>query len=433
VNYAIPNPVESAAIAAPDRTALVDGGVHLSWAALRDRVVARAAELSAGWSPGDPVTITGAPTIDWVVTLHAAGWMGAAALLVPPGQSVDGVQGLASSSRTSAVSWRPGEEPQFWALDSVRALVLTSGTTGEPSAVALTTAQIVFSAFGSATRLGLLPADRWLCPLPLHHVGGLMTLYRAAFQGTCVELMSVFSPNAVVSRLASGEVSHVSLVPTMLDRVIEAGAVAQWPESLRAVLVGGAAMSPELSARAEAAGLPVAATWGMSEAASQICTSWPGDQSRTPPLPFARVQATDDGGLLVRGPVVRGELVTADLGRVDASGAVVVTGRSDEMIISGGVNISPAEIESVLREHPDVLDAAVVGIDDSEWGSRPAAALVGTLTGPRPGLKEMRAFCRSRLQGFQLPDRVVWCDALPRGDLGKISRVAVRNMVEEAR
>lgn len=437
MTFALPNPIQSATLAAPGRIALVVGETRLTWRELRDRVEARARELAASVRPGDVVPVTGQPSVDWVVELHALGWLGAvAAPMSSRSTRRETLQGLDALALRNAVleAVTARAEPsevleREWALDEVRVVVQTSGSTGKPRNVELTTGQIAFAAFGSATRLGVLPTDRWLCPLPLHHVGGLMILFRAAFQGTCVELHDRFDAAAVAARLLSGEVSHVSLVPAMLERVLDAG-LADVPPTLRGVLVGGAATPEGLAARARAAGLPLALTWGMSEAASQVCTSWPGEEALVP-LPFARVEASADGILEVSGPQVRGRWRTGDRG-TETDGVVRVEGRADDVIISGGENISPAEVEAVLREHPAVVDAAVVGVPDVDWGMRPVAALVARGSVIRPELEEVRAFCRTQLSGFKLPDRVVWCDALPRGELGKLSRSAVRSMLEDA-
>ena len=491
MTHSLPNPVQSAALAAPERLAVVCGDERLTWGALRDRVVERAGALAVAVRPGDVVPVAGPVSIDWVVELHALGWIGAvAAPMSSRSTRRETLQGLDTIAVTAAVRrelgarraqdrvtglqtaqnvsdlhegdrrtgqpedhadagsgrWseprQPGAdglgprqarqarpEERVWPLDETRVVVQTSGTTGPPRRVEISTAQLVFGAFGSATRLGLLPADRWLCVLPLHHVGGLMTLFRAAFQATCVELRDGFDAAWVGARLASGEVSHVSVVPTMLSRLLDACPALRVSPVLRAVLVGGAPTPPELVERALAAGLPLSLTWGMSESASQACTSWPGHTDMFP-LPFVRVTAADDV-LELTGPVVRGRHRTGDRGSVEA-GAVRVHGRADDIIISGGENISPAEVESVLREHPAVADAAVVGFPDARWGMRPGAALVGRDDVARPELEEVRAFCRAALSGFKLPDRVVWCDALPRGELGKLSRDAVRAMLEDA-
>ncbi len=437
--YALPNPIQSAAQAAPNRLALVHGDTALTWGQLRDAVVDRARALGASVRPGDIVPVSGPPGPDWVIELHALGWLGAVAAPMPststPRETLQGLEALRLgeavarelAARTTAGAPPPGE--RFWPLDEDRVVVQTSGTTGTPQTVPLSTGQLVFAAFGSATRLGVLPTDRWLCALPLHHVGGLMILFRAAFQGTCVELHDGFDAERVATRLLSGEVSHTSLVPAMLARVLDVDGARPFPAALRAVLVGGAATSSALLRRAANAGLPTAVTWGMSESASQACTSWPGESAMVP-LPFMRVSADADGVLELAGPCVRGRHRTADQGRLE-NGAVVIEGRADQIIISGGENISPAEIEAVLREHPAVADAAVVGMPDAKWGMRPVAALVARNSCARPDLDEVRAFCRASLSGYKLPDRVVWCDALPRGELGKLHYAAVRTILEE--
>jgi O-succinylbenzoic acid--CoA ligase len=196
-------------------------------------------------------------------------------------------------------------------------------------------------------------------------------------------------------------------------------------------LLGGGPTPPALLARCAAAGAPVSLTWGMTEAASQICTRWPGDLEERPdcgpPLAFARVEEGGArGALIVRGPLVGGVLETRDGGRVDAQGRVEIEGRVDDVILSGGENIAPSEIERVLEAHPAVLEAAVVGVPDPVWGERPVAALVCAPGEARPGLEALRAWCRASLAPFMAPDQVRWTEALPRVALGKLSRAAVR-------
>jgi len=280
----------------------------------------------------------------------------------------------------------------------------------------LTTQQLVMSAFGSAIRLGHDPADRWLCCLPLHHVGGLSVLLRTASYGTTAILHPSFDPAAV----AAADATMISLVPAMLERLLDGPGL---PKKTRVALIGGGPTRPALLARC--AGLPVALTWGMSEAASQISTRIPGDLSPDGgvgfPLPFVRVCAADDGALWVFGPIVGGRLDSADRGHVDPAGRVFVSGRRDDMIVSGGENIDPSKLEAALQSHPAVAEAAVAGVPSERWGMRPVAWLVPSGEA-RPDSETLRAHCQSRLRRFEIPDHFVWTDALPRTALGKLTR-----------
>lgn len=450
---AIPNPVAGAALARPDSAALIELGLGahgpqpaLTWAALHERVVATAGDLYAdGVRPGEVVAVPASPSADFVVAIHALGWLGAAVALLPaqgpaaerrallralhPDRLLDVVNGASPAHRAPGAA----QPERFWPLDELRFVLTTSGSsTGIPRRVELRTGQLVFSALGSALRLGHHLDDRWLCCLPLHHVGGLSILLRAAWAAVPVELTSGFTPAQVAGRLASGEVTLVSLVPAMLRRVLDVPGFAPHPR-LRAVLLGGAAAPPELVREAEARGLPVALTWGMSETASQVCTRSPEDPANSSllgdvgaPLAFARVDLDVAGRpgarLVVRGPVAPGgRLVTGDRGRVDESGRVQVLGRADAVIVSGGENIDPAEVVAVFEAHPAVAEAAVVALDDARWGQRPGAVLVAA-SGVRPDealTRDVRAFALARLARFKVPEHIVWTLALPRTGMAK--------------
>ena len=473
----IPNPLESAAIARPDHPLLVGDRVWTG-AELWAGVQARAARLDMG--PGDVVPLPVRRDDAWIVELHAVGLRNAA---VAP------VDSAAPWTQPDAPLPTIESDPGWWPLDEVRLVMQTSGTSGAPTAVPLTTAQLLFGALGSALRLGHLPDDRWLHCLPLRHVGGLAILFRGLFQGITVELAPCFDAEVVARRLASGEVNLVSLTPAMLRSVLDVSVpnvdvvhighqranvdavdigcdranvnavnmgrdgtdvdvvnigcqganvdvvnigcqganvdvVNIWPDALRVVLVGGAAMDDGLRARCAALGVPVAETWGMTEAGSQVCTHPPGGFGPIPPLAFARVREAR-GVLAVDGPLVGGALRTRDRGRVDA-GRVVVTGRADDVIISGGLNLAPEPIEAVLRAHPAVDDVAVVGVPDARWGARPVAVLVGR---PVAGLD---GWCRARLRPYACPDAFVWRESLGRDALGKLSRRRVAEQLDIA-
>ena len=453
----LPNPVESAALARPTHPALVSSCGVLTWRGLASRVRGVAGSFEAqGLVAGQRVGLIGPASEDFVVALHALGWMGAAVAPVSskaPAVEVEAALGRAgvgavvvlegvdalrreAAARAAVLIEAGVGEPsseRFWPLEEVRLVVTTSGTAGVPRPVSLTTHQLMTSAFGSAVRLGHLPTDRWLACLPLNHIGGLSVLLRCAWCATTAVLHEGFEAEAVAEEIDSGRVSLVSLVPRMLEAVLDAREERPFPASLRCILLGGAAASEGLRARCGQLGAPVSLTWGMTETASQVCTRAPGDLSQASgvgaPLSFSRVQVRGER-LEVTGPVaVGGRVLTADAGEVDEAGQVQIRGRADEVIVSGGENISPCEVEQVLAAHPAVEDAAVVGVADGIWGQRPVALLVLATGSPRPDLEALRAWCKERLEPFKAPARVVWCERLPRGGLGKLSRGVVREIV----
>ena len=324
-------------------------------------------------------------------------------------------------------------EEARWGWERPLFVLSTSGTTGDPKPVTLTTRALTLSAFGSMVRLGHTPNDRWLACLPLHHVGGLSMLTRALLQQTSLTLCAP-QPSALLAHLLTGEVSLCSLTPTLLSALLDElePLAACSPEALepmrarlRVLLIGGASTPAPLWARARALELPVRLTWGMSEAASQVCTQLepapPG--GALPPLPFQRLSLNEEGCLELTSPTTeRGVHLTSDLGALDERGWVSVLGRSDEVIISGGVNIHPREVEERLCEHPPVGEVAVVGEADERWGQRLVAHLTlkGALSPPSDEV--LRAWCGERLSRYKCPKRFVWHSALPRDALGKLRK-----------
>ncbi len=296
----------------------------------------------------------------------------------------------------------------------------TSGTTAAPKPVALTYENFLASALGSAVALGLDPAERWLCPMPLTHVGGLSIPIRSSIYATTAVLHGRFDTEAVLNELMdpSRRITLVSLVPTMLARLLDAGL--QSPPTLRWALLGGGPISPALLARADGAGVPVAPTYGMTEACSQIATfGWP--------LPGVELR-TSSGEIKVRGAIVSpaevdefGWLHTGDLGRFDERGRLEIVGRKADTIVTGGENVAPGEVEAALLEHPAVADAAVHPRSDPEWGEAVVATVV-LRDGATAGPEELRAHCAARLAGFKVPKAVEFADGLPRTPSGKLLR-----------
>jgi O-succinylbenzoic acid--CoA ligase len=311
------------------------------------------------------------------------------------------------------------------------AVMHTSGTTAAPKPVVLTHSNFLASALGSAVALGLDPAERWLCAMPLTHVGGLSIPIRSAIYATTAVLHGRYDTDAVLTELMdpTRRVSVVSLVPTMLARLLDAGL--ERPPALRWALLGGGPIAPALLERATAAAVPVAPSYGMTEACSQIATfGWP--------LPGVELRIYE-GEVLVRGAVVSasalaqdGWLHTGDLGAFDERGRLQITGRKADTIITGGENVAPGEVEAALLEHPAVADAAVFGAPDPEWGERLIAIVV-----LRDGLtvepEQLRAFCAARLAPFKVPKAVEFARELPRTVSGKLLRRELRGLARAPR
>lgn len=340
--------------------------------------------------------------------------------------------------------------------DAVLAIIYTSGTTGRPKGAMLTVGNFQSSAAASAATLGTGPDDRWLAMLPLFHVGGLSILIRCAIGGMTAVVHEGFDAKAANDAIDAQEVTIVSAVAVMLQRMLDERGDRRYPPSLRCVLLGGGPVPRALLERAVAAGVPVAPTYGLTEAASQVATLAPKDLSARPgsagrPLPGNEVRIVADdgvdvgagvpGGILVRGPVVmagyagqedatrraivNGWLHTGDVGYLDADGYLYVLDRRDDLIVSGGENVYPAEVEGALLAHPSVAEAGAIGVPDERWGRR-VAAVVRLTDGASISVELLRAHCRSLLGGYKVPSEIhVVRDPLPRTASGKLRRSAL--------
>ena len=342
------------------------------------------------------------------------------------------------------------------------AIVHTSGTSGRPKAALLTYGNIFSNALGSSLKLDNRPSDRWLCVLPLYHLGGLSILLRSLIYSSAIDLMPAapFDVHRVNQKLSDHPITLVSLVPTMLQRLLEAK-TKPWNPYLRLILLGGEAPSPRLLQRCIADEIPIATSYGLTETASQVATALPELVYRKPgtvgkPLLLATVRVVDDlgkdvpanvhGEVLVGGETVMrgyyndpaataqalrdGWLHTGDIGYLDEDGDLFVLQRRNDLIVSGGENIYPAEVESVLRAHPAVEEAVVVGLDDADWGQR-AAAAVQLKPEREINAETLIAFARERIAGYKIPRVIRFVDALPRTASGKIQRRDVRGLFDE--
>ena len=336
-------------------------------------------------------------------------------------------------------------------LTNEAALLYTSGTSGRPKGAILTYGNLWFSAVSSALHLGHRSNDVWLLTLPLFHVGGLAILVRGIIGATSVILHDRFDPERALRAVDAGA-TLVSLVPTMLDRMLALRNDRPWPSHLRCILLGGSAAPPQHLADCLRLGIPVAPTYGLTEATSQVATLIPEQLedhlgSAGVPLPLTELRITAEHGeaplgeigeIEIRGPTLfRGYLgeseardpqawfATGDVGYLDDNGYLVVVDRRHDLIVSGGENIYPAEIERVLRAHPLVADAGVVGIPHETWGARPAAIVVWT-GDPEAAVGELRRHCARELSSYKIPDRFLLVSEAPRSPSGKLLRREVR-------
>jgi O-succinylbenzoic acid--CoA ligase len=311
-------------------------------------------------------------------------------------------------------------------------VIATSGSTGEPKGAQLSAASLVHSAQASLRRLGAGPGERWLCPLPTSHIAGLGVLVRSLVTGSDPVVTERLDPAA--PGLGAPGCAYASLVPTQLRRMLDAGADLA---ALRAILVGGAAVPASLLAEARAAGARVVTTYGMSE----TCGGCVYDGI---PLDGVRVRAGADGRIRIGGPVVfsgyrnrpdltaavmdDGWFVTSDVGRLGPGGRLVVRGRADEMINTGGEKVAPAEVAAILEGCPGVREAAVFGEPDPEWGERVTAAVVPTDPAAPPALADLRAAVHRRMPAHAAPKALILVTAIPLLPSGKPDPTALRNL-----
>ena len=496
----------------PDATAIEAGEIRVRYAELEARAAMAASALhELGVERGGRVAVRARGGLGFAVLVHAVQRLGAVLVplslrLTPPelayqvedcGAShfVDGMgaaetlealplmrlalgedaegrpsfERLGAAARSERDGPRGGRSPDPGAIDpeAPLALLYTSGTTGRPKAAVLSHRAFAASARGHAALLGLEPRDRWLACMPLFHVGGLSILWRSVMAGSAIVLHEAFDVARVAHALRAERITLVSLVPTMLARLldhwdaeIEDASCEHLAPALRCALIGGASASEALLERARRRGLPIAPTYGMTEACSQVATRPPGDtgapqRERLVPLPGTELRIEDEAGrplgagpvgtIALRGPTLMSGYVgaaaraapgaldehgwfrTGDVGFLDSEGRLCVLDRRRDLIVSGGENVYPAEVESVLLDHDRVLDAGVAAIADAEFGARPAAWIVarGAPGAAAPGdalAEALDAWCRERLARFKCPVAYRFVEALPRNAGGKLVR-----------
>jgi O-succinylbenzoic acid--CoA ligase len=383
----------------------------LTYAELFERARACAAGLRAGGiAQGERLALRDDDRLAFAIGLHGALIHGAAC--VP----IDLRLGRDEQARREV----DGRVP----YDDVATVMYTSGTTSDPKPVYLTAANWEANAVGSALALGFDLNERWLCVMPLAHVGGLSILLRSALYGTTAVVHQRYDTDNVLAELMSSEraITLVSLVPTMLVRLLDAGL--RDPPTLRWALLGGGPIAPGLLARAQAAGVPVAPSYGMTEGCSQIATFG---------IPLHGIELGFEAGeLIVRGPNIApsaldadGWLRTGDLADLDERERLRIVGRRSDTIISGGENVAPAEIEAVLLEHPSVADAGVFARQDDEWGEAVVATVV-LRDGVAVTAEELQAFASVRLARFKVPKQIGFAAELPRTVSGKLLRRELR-------
>lgn len=466
-------------------------GAQLTYADLHRQVSLAAGWLSAlGASEGEHVALLAGATANFAILAHAVPRSGATLLPLNARLTEDELRfqltdahvtllvtdeahrALAEQAATGTTAVVTSLEGAPWSTapavsapsevdpHAVHSVMYTSGTTGAPKGAQVTHGNFYWSAVGSAENLGVDPSDRWLACMPLFHVGGLSILLRSAIYGTTVVIHDGFDEHRVNDALRTESITLLSVVATMLRRMLDADGD-PYPSTVRAVLVGGGPVPEDLLVRARDRGLPVLQTYGLTEAASQVATLSDQDALRKlgsagQPLPVTTLAVTTEGQptaanevgeILVAGPTITpgyldrpeataealrdGWLHTGDLGYLDEEGYLYIADRRDDLIVTGGENVYPAEVEAALTTHPAVLEAAVVGLEDPRWGHTVAAVIVPR-EGQSPSEDALSDHLRETLAGYKLPRRFEFLtDPLPRTASGKLQRHLVRARLTE--
>jgi O-succinylbenzoic acid--CoA ligase len=458
------------------RPALIHDSLALSYTELHDRVVGLARAMAdRGLEPGLPFAVISERAERIGFALYLALYTGSTCWPIDPRredlraglQDAGTIQAVVDEGMTMPAgirclasellerSW--GGEPASLrrpSSSSFQLLVSTSGSTASPRGVMLTAGNLRAAVVASRKRLGLRAGDVWLACLPLYHVGGLSILLRCLEAGASVVLQDRFDAERVWSALQAHAVTHVSLVPPMLEALMAGGPARAAPPSLRVVLLGGGPIEQDLVQRAVDAGWPVCPSYGLSENASQVATLCPaspdwvaGDMG--PPLDGVTIRIVDEAGepisgqgrIRIAGPtimagylnatwtpgdgLVEGGFMTSDLGYLDERGHVHVLGRADDVIVSGGENVMPQQVEGMIRGCEGIVDVAVLGVADPHWGQRVVAIFTGGLE-----VRELERWCRDHVPSPLRPRSYLKFDALPRNPMGKLDRMALQRLAQ---
>lgn len=409
----------------------------------------RAAALARqGVRQGSVVGLWASNTLDTIISMFAINQAGAvlqllntrltvgeldAQLLATEAMGVLGSDEILAAPAMSLDSDTSEELRVASSDDELAVIAYTSGTSGEPKGVMLTHGNLRAAVVGSVEHLDHGPSDSWLCVLPLFHVGGASIVWRSAFVGSRVVLHDGFDADACTRALH--QVTLASLVGAMLEPILSADAGPY--KRLRAVLVGGGPTSPRLMDQAWSAGIPVLSTYGMTETASQLATAPLGLPPRRRVSALSGVAIRIVGGeIQVAGAMVAGQyvggaeplsddgwLATGDLGTLDSE-MLAVTGRVRDIVITGGENVAPSEVETELMALDGVADCAVVGVPDDRWGELLAVVVVTDRD-----LASLKEELRAELAGYKIPKRWERVRQVPRNHLGKIDRNAVQELV----
>ncbi|HEY8075535.1 MAG TPA: AMP-binding protein [Labilithrix sp.] len=442
--------VLSAARERPSAPAVVSSAGTLTYADVAT-MVRRALPFVAS-ADRRPIGVVATLRIETLVVLWAAFEAGVPVVLVHPRATAEerarlpasvGAERVIDETFTlDALPDAPAFVPSPIDDEAALAIVFTSGTSGTPKGVHLSRRALRAATHASEQNLGWEDDDRWLLCMPIAHVGGMSVLLRCLAARKPVVLAPWTGKDGpLLDAIAAHRVSILSLVPTMLVRILESRPDYRFPPHVRAILLGGDATQPGLRAEAMRRGAPILTTYGLSEACAQVATQSPRDSDRGDDVgrPLAGVELRiHDGEIQVRGPTLMSGYVprdrwpspfasggwfpTGDLGELDAHGRLHVRGRRTDRIITGGENVDPLEVERALTEMPGVAAACVFGVADERWGQRVAVAIVPRDPASPPALEAVADHLDRTLATFKRPRAAVICAAFELNATGKVDR-----------
>lgn len=470
----LPHWLTKQAALSPEKTAIeLEDGTKITFSELQMRSYTFARQLAGiGVKEGSKVAVLSQNHLDMVVSIHALSYLQAVVVLLNTKLStVELTDQLKSSEAMLLLTTETLQQAKslpfhfqqtFTDIKSLPkcdiklteeinlftpfTMMFTSGTTGKPKMVIHTYGNHWWSAIGSTLNLGLHQDDKWLLTLPMYHVGGLSILMRSVITGMEVYLMSKYTPAALFEAIKNKHITIASIVSVMLKDLLDMLKTESMPETVRCLLLGGSAVPEPLLKEVKRKALPVFQSYGMTETSSQIVTLSAENAlekigSSGKPLFPAQVEIWDKdeksvGEIAVKGPMVfggyekrpdanaeafsNGWFKTGDLGYIDNEGFLFVMERRTDLIISGGENIYPGEIENVLLEIEGVQEAAVAAKGDEKWGQVPAAFVVTEQNSVTETM--IMTYMKSSLASYKLPKEVHFIKQLPRNATNKIMR-----------
>lgn len=457
------------AVTQPEHIAVDDGNSQLTFAQLKERVQRLAGQLNQ-FDPGKRVGLLAVNTLDSYELALA---------IICSGRTIVWLnwrladEELARQIRDSSLKlclvedslWRSSMGQQFisfgtfhqlksqpaklvptFDFDRVASIMYTSGTTGNPKGVLQTFGNHFYSAVSSALNLGLNSHDEWLCVAPIFHISGFSIMMRGLIYGMTVRLAQKFRVDAIERILVKEPITIMSVVPFMLQQLVRQATKTSrhYQHAFRCMLLGGGTTDQTTLQQCEQLRIPVVQCYGMTETCSQIIALRAQDALKKigsvgQPLFTTQLKLAENGEILLKTPaltpgylnlpgklsakMIDGWYRTGDVGHFDDDGYLYIDGRLDEMLISGGENVFPQEVEQVYRRLPAIQDVAVIGQHDDKWGEVPVAFVVSD---SKLDDKKLRAFGRQHLAHYKVPRRFIQVDQLTKNASGKIRRFLLK-------